>query len=49
VFKLEAARAPLRRLATVRDAAAAVAWLASEEAGFLTGVNLAVTGGQSMV
>lgn len=48
VFKLEAARTPLRRLATTHDAAAAVAWLASEEAGFLTGVNLFVTGGQSM-
>ena len=48
VFKLEAARTPLRRLATTRDAATAVAWLASEEAGFLTGVNLFVTGGQSM-
>jgi 3-oxoacyl-[acyl-carrier protein] reductase len=48
VFKLEAARTPLRRLATTRDAAMAVAWLASEEAGFLTGVNLFVTGGQSM-
>jgi len=48
VFKLEAARTPLRRLATTHDAAAAVAWLASEDASFLTGVNLFVTGGQSM-
>jgi 3-oxoacyl-[acyl-carrier protein] reductase len=48
VFKLEAARTPLRRLATTHDAATAVAWLASEEAAFLTGVNLFVTGGQSM-
>lgn len=48
VFKLEAARTPLRRLATVHDAAAAVAWLASQDASFLTGVNLFVTGGQSM-
>ena len=48
VFKLEAARTPLRRLATAHDAAAAVAWLASEDASFLTGVNLFVTGGQSM-
>jgi 3-oxoacyl-[acyl-carrier protein] reductase len=49
VFKLEAARTPLRRLATPRDAAGAVAWLASEEATFLTGVNLFITGGQSMI
>jgi len=48
VFKLEAARTPLRRLATAHDAASAVAWLASDEAAFLTGVNLFVTGGQSM-
>jgi 3-oxoacyl-[acyl-carrier protein] reductase len=48
VFKLEAARTPLRRLATTHDAATAVAWLASEEAAFLTGMNLFVTGGQSM-
>jgi NAD(P)-dependent dehydrogenase (short-subunit alcohol dehydrogenase family)/acyl dehydratase len=48
VFKLEAARTPLRRLATTRDAAMAVAWLASEEASFLTGVNLFITGGQAM-
>lgn len=48
VFKLEAARTPLRRLATTHDVAAAVAWLASEDASFLTGVNLFVTGGQSM-
>lgn len=48
VFKLEAARTPMRRLATARDAAAAVAFLASEDAGFLTGVNLFVSGGQIM-
>jgi NAD(P)-dependent dehydrogenase (short-subunit alcohol dehydrogenase family) len=48
LFKMEAARTPLRRLATTHDAATAVAWLASEEAAFLTGVNLFVTGGQSM-
>ena len=48
LFKLEAARTPLRRLATAQDAAAAVAWLASDDASFLTGVNLFVTGGQSM-
>jgi 3-oxoacyl-[acyl-carrier protein] reductase len=49
VFKLEAARTPLRRLATPHDVAAAVAWLASDEAAFLTGVNVPVTGGQTML
>ncbi len=48
-FKMEAARTPLKRLATPRDVAQAVAYLAGEEAGFLTGVNLFVTGGQVML
>lgn len=48
VFKMEAARTPLGRLATPNDVAAAVLFLASEEARFLTGVNLSVTGGQVM-
>ena len=48
VFKMEAARTPLKRLATSRDVAQAVAYLSSEEASFLTGVNLFVTGGQVM-
>ncbi len=48
VFKLEAARAPLGRLAATHDAAGAVAWLASEDAAFVTGINLCVTGGQVM-
>jgi 3-oxoacyl-[acyl-carrier protein] reductase len=49
VFKLEAARTPLRRLATADDVARAVAYLASDDAGFVTGVNLFVTGGQIML
>lgn len=48
VFKMEAARTPLGRLATADDVAAAVLFLASEEARFLTGVNISVTGGQVM-
>ena len=49
VFKLEAARTPLRRLATAEDVARAVAYLAGDEASFVTGVNLFVTGGQIML
>jgi 3-oxoacyl-[acyl-carrier protein] reductase len=49
VFKMEAARTPLKRLATTLDVAQAVAFLATDEAAFLTGVNLFVTGGQIML
>lgn len=49
VFKMEAARTPLKRLATVDDVARAVAFLANEENSFITGVNLSVTGGQVML
>jgi len=48
VFKSEAARTPLRRLARPTDVANAVAYLLSDEAEFLTGVNVSVTGGQVM-
>jgi 3-oxoacyl-[acyl-carrier protein] reductase len=48
VFRMEAARTLLNRLATPRDVAQAVAYLAGDDAGFLTGVNLSVTGGQVM-
>jgi 3-oxoacyl-[acyl-carrier protein] reductase len=49
VFKMEAARTPLRRLATAEDIARAVAYLALDESSFLTGTNLFVTGGQVML
>lgn len=48
VFRMEASRTPLKRLASVADVANTIAYLLSEEAGFLTGVNLFVTGGQVM-
>ena len=49
VFKMEAARTPLKRIAAPDDVANAVAYLAGDEASFLTGVNLSVTGGQVML
>jgi 3-oxoacyl-[acyl-carrier protein] reductase len=49
VFKMEAARTPLRRLATADDIARAVAYLALGDSAFLTGTNLFVTGGQVML
>ena len=49
VFKMEAARNPLRRLATPDDVARSVAFLVGDEASYLTGVNLFVTGGQVML
>ena len=42
---LAVGRTPLGRIGTVEDMAAAVAYLASEEAGFVTGQVLAVDGG----
>ena len=39
---------PLRRHATVEDVAAAVAWLASDDAAFVTGLTLDLNGGQGM-
>jgi len=41
-------RIPMRRLATPEDIAAAVAFLASEAAGYITGVELDVNGGFHM-
>jgi len=49
VFRAEALRTPLQRLATPADTARAVAYLAGDEATFLTGTNLFVTGGQVML
>jgi len=39
---------PVRRQGRVEDVAAAVAYLASEEAGFVTGATLDINGGQAM-
>ena len=49
IFKMEAARTPLKRIATPADVANSVAYLASEDSAFITGVNVYVTGGQSMI
>ena len=43
--KMIARKTPLQRLATAEDIANAVSFLASEEASFITGVNLPVNGG----
>ncbi|WP_116134240.1 SDR family NAD(P)-dependent oxidoreductase [Tropicimonas sp. IMCC34043] len=40
---------PVRRHGTVEDVAAAIAYFASEEAGFVTGASLDLNGGQAMV
>jgi 3-oxoacyl-[acyl-carrier protein] reductase len=49
IFKMEASRTPLKRIARPEDVAGAVAYLLSDEAAFITGTNLFVTGGQVMV
>jgi 3-oxoacyl-[acyl-carrier protein] reductase len=46
---LEGQRTPLRRLAHPGDAAALAGFLLGDEAGFITGSNLPVTGGFTMV
>jgi len=43
-----AARIPLKRLGTPEDIAAAVCFLASDEAAYITGQVLAVNGGMYM-
>ena len=43
--ELEARRSPMRRLASVRDTAEMVGFLASPQAGFINGANIPVTGG----
>jgi 3-oxoacyl-[acyl-carrier protein] reductase len=40
---------PLGRFATGKDVGNAVCWLASEEAGFVTGIELPVDGGRSLM
>lgn len=49
VFKMEAARTPLKRIATPVDVARSVAYLAGDDSAFMTGVNVFVTGGQTMI
>jgi NAD(P)-dependent dehydrogenase (short-subunit alcohol dehydrogenase family) len=41
-----AAAVPLRRLATPDDVARVIAFLASDDAGFVSGQTIEVTGGQ---
>ncbi|KRA60359.1 short-chain dehydrogenase [Caulobacter sp. Root655] len=45
---MAARQTPMRRLATPRDVASAVAYLASEDAGFITGQTISVNGGMVM-
>jgi NAD(P)-dependent dehydrogenase (short-subunit alcohol dehydrogenase family) len=42
-------RVPLRRLGRPEDIAAAVSFLASEDAGYITGIELFVDGGLAQV
>jgi acetoacetyl-CoA reductase len=39
---------PVGRLGQPSEVAAMVSWLVSDEAGFVTGANLAINGGQHM-
>jgi 3-oxoacyl-[acyl-carrier protein] reductase len=48
IFMMEAMKTPLHRLVDPADIAEAVAYLAGPGAGFVTGVNLLLTGGQDM-
>ena len=48
-YELASSRVPLRRPGNPEEIAGAVAWLASEEAGFTTGAVLAIDGGNSIV
>jgi meso-butanediol dehydrogenase / (S,S)-butanediol dehydrogenase / diacetyl reductase len=48
-YELVSSRVPLRRPGSPDEIAAAVAWLASEGAGFTTGAVLAIDGGNSVV
>jgi meso-butanediol dehydrogenase / (S,S)-butanediol dehydrogenase / diacetyl reductase len=48
-YELVTSRVPLRRPGTPDEIAAAVAWLASAEAGFTTGAVIAIDGGNTVV
>ena len=45
---LEAQKNPMRRLASIQDTASFVGFLMSDEASFINGANLPVTGGSAM-
>jgi 3-oxoacyl-[acyl-carrier protein] reductase len=47
-IKSMTASVPLQRLGTVDDIAAAVLFLASDEAAFITGQTIVVDGGQTL-
>jgi NAD(P)-dependent dehydrogenase (short-subunit alcohol dehydrogenase family) len=48
-YELVASPVPLRRPGNPEEIAAAVAWLASDEAGFMTGAVVAIDGGNTVV
>jgi meso-butanediol dehydrogenase / (S,S)-butanediol dehydrogenase / diacetyl reductase len=48
-YELVTSRVPLRRPGSPDEIADAVAWLASEGAGFTTGAVIAIDGGNSVV
>jgi 3-oxoacyl-[acyl-carrier protein] reductase len=48
VFKMEASRTPLKRLALPADVANAVVYLLGNQASFITGFDISITGGQVM-
>ncbi len=48
LFELEAYKTPLKRLVTPEDVANIVFFLSSNEASFLTGVDIPITGGGVM-
>jgi 3-oxoacyl-[acyl-carrier protein] reductase len=43
------AKTPLKRLCTPKDVAAAVSFLLSDDAGFITGETIRINGGQVMI
>jgi 3-oxoacyl-[acyl-carrier protein] reductase len=46
---LAVAKVPLKRLATAKDIAGAIGFLASEDAAYVTGQTIRINGGQSMI
>ena len=39
---------PIQRLGTAQEVAATIAWLLSEDAGYITGATIAINGGRRM-